>query len=157
MKVIFLDFDGVLNSREYLRRTDCAGVGIDPSRMVLLKQIVDNTNALIVLSTSWREHWESDISACNEVGVKINRIFSKYGLTIFDKTPKSRLGRAEEIKQWLKMNSYVKKFVILDDSFMELGVMSDYFVKTSNYRNGLEEEDVKKAITILNKAGRGWN
>ena len=80
MKVIFLDFDGVLNSAKYLLGHGDCGVAIDPARMALLKQIVDATDAKIVLSTSWREHWSKDLMNCDGTGVLINRIFSKYGL-----------------------------------------------------------------------------
>lgn len=46
MKVIVLDFDGVLNYEKYLRAQNEHGVIIDPSRMALLKQIVDKTPKL---------------------------------------------------------------------------------------------------------------
>jgi len=59
MKVIFLDFDGVLNSVKYDRKRDWNKLTfIDESRLPLLKQIVDSTGAVIVLSTTWRNHWE---------------------------------------------------------------------------------------------------
>ena len=58
MKVIFLDIDGVLNSIKFdrLRMRDGRSDFIDESRLPLLKQIVDSTNAVIVLSTTWRVH-----------------------------------------------------------------------------------------------------
>lgn len=57
MRVIFLDFDGVLNSAVYDRTRDLTkNTSIDETRLPLLKQIVDRTNAKIVLSTSWRKH-----------------------------------------------------------------------------------------------------
>ena len=37
-KVIFLDFDGVLNTEKYVSACGYFGVIIDPARMVLLKQ-----------------------------------------------------------------------------------------------------------------------
>ena len=82
MKVIFLDFDGVLNSEKYIRTCGHYGVIIDPSRMVMLKEIIDKTDAKIVLSTSWREHWSKDASLCNDTGREINRIFAEYSLEI---------------------------------------------------------------------------
>lgn len=149
MKVIFLDFDGVLNSEKYIKASNKYGVVIDPSRMVLLKKIVENTNAEIVLSTSWREHWDKDTANCNQTGIEINEIFGEYGLEIFDKTPKLNLKREDEIKAWLNENK-VENFIVLDDAFLSSNFLDGHFIKTSNYFNGLDETDVEKAIEILN-------
>jgi hypothetical protein len=150
MKVIFLDFDGVLNSAKYLLGHGDCGVAIDPARMALLKQIVDATDAKIVLSTSWREHWSKDLMNCDSTGVLINRIFSKYGLHIFDKTPELHERREAEIKSWLDTHPEVENFVVLDDSLLSAGYLNGHFIKTSNYFDGLDETDVQKAIDILN-------
>lgn len=150
MKVIFLDFDGVLNSKKYLRVCGEYGVIIDPSRMKLLKQIIEATSAKIVLSTSWREHWEREPQKCDGTGMKINEIFGEVGLEIFDKTPKSETGREEEIKAWLNNHPDVKNFVVLDDGFLAADFLCGHFIKTSNNFDGLDETDVPKAIEILN-------
>lgn len=150
MKVIFLDFDGVLNSDRYVRNSSRYGLIIDPSRMVLLKQIVDATGAKIVLSTSWREHWGITESDCDEIGMEINQIFEQSKMKVFDKTPRLKCNREQEILQWLKDTPSVTNFVILDDRFIHHNLLNDHFVLTSNLRNGLDENDVKKAIQILN-------
>lgn len=46
MKVIFLDFDGVITSKN--------GYSLDPEKMELVKRICDETGAYIVVSSSWR-------------------------------------------------------------------------------------------------------
>ena len=51
-----------------------------------VKEIILKTDAKIVLSTSWREHWDEDSQKCDEIGIKINNIFSNFGLKIFAKT-----------------------------------------------------------------------
>ena len=149
MKIIFLDFDGVLNSEKYIRSCGHYGVIIDPSRMELLSQLVNSTDAEIVLSTSWREHWNSDKSKCDETGLLINEIFAEYGLSIYDKTPKLRSDRESEIKMWLEQNEDVTNFVVLDDAFLSADYLNGHFVKTSNYINGLSEENINEAIEIL--------
>lgn len=150
LKVIFLDFDGVLNSAKYLLGCGDCGMAIDPTRMVLLKQIVDATDAKIVLSTSWREHWSKDMMNCDSTGVLINSIFSTYGLQIFDKNPELHKGRETEIKSWLDAHPEVKSFVVLDDRLLNADYLNGHFIKTSNYFDGLDEMDVQKAIAILN-------
>ena len=97
MKIIFLDFDGVLNSEKYLHSCGQFGVVLDPSRLILLEQIVKATGAQIVLSSSWREHWGQTLSACDETGITINKIFNEHGLKVFDKTPKLGTRREQEI------------------------------------------------------------
>ncbi len=156
MKVIFLDIDGVLNSIKFdrLRMRDGRSDFIDESRLPLLKQIVDSTDAVIVLSTTWRVHWDKNEILCDNFGKYMVDTFAKYGLTIYDKTP--YLGimaeRYNEIKDWLEYADGVESFVIIDDYQYGWGDLQANYVKTEPYfRFGLEEEHVKKAIEVLNK------
>jgi len=153
MKVIFLDFDGVLNSYPYdCQRTSEQG-NIDETRLPLLKSIVDAIQAKIVLSSSWRKHWNKDKNLCDTIGREIESLFSKYNLTIFDKTPElSNNDREKEIKLWLNENKAVSRFVILDDMLLGFGNLQEYLVNT-NYRigRGLEKIHVEKAIKLLNE------
>ena len=86
----------------------------------------------------------------DSIGVRINDIFSKYGLQIWDKTPKLHTRRETEIKNWLDMHSEVNNFVVLDDSLLSADYLNGHFIKTSNYFDGLDETDVQKAIDVLN-------
>ena len=151
MKILFLDIDGVLNSRPYdLQRTAEQG-NIDETRLQLLKQIVDETQALIVLSSSWRKHWEKDLSQCDDIGKEIDELFAKYQLQIYDKTPcLPDNDRAEEIRTWVSQHNDVNAYVILDDIAFGWGELTPHLVKT-NYRigRGLEAKHVQKAIDIL--------
>lgn len=151
MKIVFLDFDGVLNSRNYIRAHG-HGALIDPSRMVLLKQIIDATGAQIVLSTSWKAHWDADPGLCDHTGKQINRIFSQFGLSILSKTPSLPTRREREIIAWLDAHPEVSDFVVLDDELLDNRQLRGRFVKTVAYKDGLDEECVSLAISILNKA-----
>lgn len=150
LRVIFLDFDGVLNSRRYLEKHGGVGVAIDPARLELLKQLVYATDAEIVLSTSWRSHWSIIGWMGDAVGQEINRIFDSAGLYVYDKTPDLGRNRDEEIAAWLKAHPQVKSFVVLDDEPFGEGILRDHFVLTSRLRNGLDEDDVQAAVRILN-------
>ena len=155
MKILFLDIDGVLNSREYDRRRDMnMQTNIDQSRLPLVKEIIDKTGAKIVLISTWRNHWNRDESICDEDGNYINRLFSKYGLAIYDKTPDLGLlsKRKDEVKAWLSEHAdEVERFVILDDYRFGWDDLSDFYIHTNpNYGLGLEEEHVEKAIVLLN-------
>lgn len=67
MKIIFLDIDGVLNTietfinrkKEY-KETGILNVEIDEFRVQYLKQIIKETDAKIVLSSSWRHFFTKD-------------------------------------------------------------------------------------------------
>ena len=149
MKVIFLDIDGVLNSAEYDRQRTEKDGNIDTTRLPLLKDLADETKAVIVLSSSWRKLWERDVCQFEE-GKEINRIFNLYGLEIYDKTPV--LGsRKTEIGAWLENNPKTKSFVILDDMLFGWEELSPFLVRTDGMvGRGLERRHIEKAKEILN-------
>ena len=120
MKVIFLDIDGVLNSEMYeASRTENSTDGyIDMSRLKLLADIINATDAKIVLSSSWRLDWDKSSELCGEDGEYINHCLAKYGLAVMDKTPFISFftERRMEILTWLSNHrSDVESFVVLDD------------------------------------------
>lgn len=60
MKVIFLDFDGVITSKN--------GYSLDLEKMEMAKKICDETGAYIVVSSSWRRFaLEDTIKSITEV------------------------------------------------------------------------------------------
>ena len=153
MKVIFLDIDGVLNSIAFDRERTSEQGNIDETRLPLLKQILDETGALIVLSSSWRKHWDKEPSLCDNLGAEINSIFAIYDIAIYDKTPQLQSNdRAEEIRLWLSQNEMVKNFAILDDiSFGWGSDLQEHLVKTNcRIGRGLEDRHVQKAISVIN-------
>ncbi len=154
MKVIFLDFDGVLNGIRYINlmtRENKFGILLDPERLELLKQIVDETDAKIVLSTSWREHWNRNPQFCDEIGDEINQTFGEYGLEIYSKTPDITAQREYQIESWLKEHTEAESFIVLDDMAMDLPFLNHRFIRTSGFLGGLTEDDVEMAIKLLNE------
>lgn len=155
MKIVFLDIDGVLNSREYDSRRDLtANTNIDETRLPFVKQIVEQTGAAVVLSSSWRAHWNGNRDRCDSAGLYITDIFGKYDIEIYDKTPDLGfpVDRAAEIRQYLyTLGEEVESFVIIDDYGFGWGELSDRFVKTDPYRSlGIDEDAVARAVKILN-------
>ena len=152
MKIIFLDIDGVLNSVRYDRQRTIDQGNIDETRLQLIKKLVDSTEARIVLSSSWRKHWEKDISKCDAIGRDINEVFAKYQLAIYDKTeclPSN--DRAEEIRKWLNRQGNIEAFVIFDDIAFGWGNnLQEHLIKTNpRIGFGLEEKHIQKAIELL--------
>jgi hypothetical protein len=148
MKVLFLDFDGVLNSQDYRERYGSMGAGIDKSKMPLLKRLIDSTDAKIVIITSLREYWDKNPDKCDYFGKVINETFAEYGLEIYDKTPVSDSGKREdEILDWIVNNPGIKNYVAIDDGALFAKFLVGHFVQP---KDGLEEEHVEKAVEILN-------
>lgn len=156
IKVIFLDIDGVLNSRKYDRTRDYAqNTNIDETRLPLLKEIVAETGAKLVLSSTWREHWSENPKDCDESGAYLNACFAKFGLKIYGKTPifERNTLRKDEIEAWLRTTGEeIESFAIIDDCSFGWDNLADRLVKTSAYVwFGLEKEHVQKAISLLNE------
>lgn len=149
MDVIFLDFDGVLNSRRF--RASQPDM-IEEKRMVFLRRIVEATGARVVLSTSWRRHWDAVPENRSGTGREIDRLFGKYGIEIIGKTPvMDGLGRAQEIRHWLDSHLDVGRYAILDDSPFGWGKLAEHLVGTGGLRDGLDERTAEMAIAILSR------
>lgn len=128
MKVIFLDIDGVLNSDTdffELRKFGHPINEIKGSKVInrgclaLLQQIIEDTDAKIVLSSTWRHHYSLD----DMYEMFTSRDFSLPRDVFHDITPTLSRGfsddqtyhRGAEIRDYLDAHPEVKKFVILDD------------------------------------------
>ena len=158
MKVIYLDIDGVLNSRRYdlYERTD-VNAPIDESRAEMLAELARRTGAAVVLSTSWRDHWERDVGAIDETGRKVFSVLERLGVRILDKTPRiSGALRSQEIRAHLREHPEIDRFVILDDDPYDWGELSDCLVQTSYTRGrGFEAHHLQRALDILGEETEG--
>ena len=175
MKVIFLDIDGVMNStEEMIALYNQYGSSIDntlpsPTKCKLLKQLVDETGAKVVLSSSWRlslnaiqklidlfEPYNLALSGftCHEVESK------KFKNTLYeDIKPKyqhnmSNFGtyiedRGAEIAAWLLDHPKVSNFVILDDEDSDIKAWFPNNLVKTDLLNGLTEKEVLECIKIL--------
>ena len=163
MKVVFCDFDGVLNCARSQSRApfyDGAGtwyVGLDSNKLRNLAKIIQETNAKIVLTTTWREHYEiGAYKQMDPVGKYINNKFRMFDLKIYDKiVDGKRFDRGKGVKIWLEQHPEVTDFVILDDEDMgyfwvDYERYEPHFVKTLWDGNGLTENCTNAAIRILN-------
>jgi len=144
VKVIFLDFDGVLNSwawwdRQPKHTRDQHRFLLDPAAVGLLNQLVMRTDAHVVISSSWRLNKEmrpaSTLCVCGFTGV------------ILGQTPYLAGPRGHEISAWLEEHSSVETFVILDDD-SDMVHLAERHIKTSQ-QVGLTQEDVDRAVEML--------
>ena len=155
MKVVFLDIDGVLNE-EKSRSRCCGYLGIDDKKVENLAKIVEETNAKIVLISTWKDDWRKTYKAHQGMMANyLDKKLKKQGLVVLDKTKSIdkngfHFSRGEGILQYLADNK-VEKYVILDDYQFDYDScgLSDYYIKTDAYNGGLTEELSRRAIKIL--------
>jgi len=162
VRVIFLDFDGVLNSNQFFESQEPfdrslldlheeAISELDPKAVARLKGLLDKTGAHIVLSTSWRMLYNfEDIKVyLREAGLLTSQVGRIIGATprFYDEP------RGSEIKAWLDNTSEeVEAYVIFDDNPDMLPDQEPFFVKTS-MKTGITGADVEKAQKILGFGG----
>lgn len=142
MKVVFLDFDGVLNSRETTPE-----FGLDETLIARLNRLLAHTGAKVVISSSWRRchSLEYCIATLENAGFKGE---------VLGATPERErewgspsTPRGFEIQDWLHANPEVEAFVILDDEG-DMEHLLPFLVRTSMV-SGLQDEHVDRAIEIL--------
>ena len=158
MKVIFLDIDGVLNSQRLVEKK--SNEKIDITAVKLLKNLIDKSGAVVVMSSGWRL-WFDDNMATEDVEAKyLYDILCQYGIDIYGKTPdfstdKIRTKRtfsdvkAKEILAWLERHCEVDKYVILDDLDLKNDRINANLIQIDG-KIGITEDDVKRAMNILN-------
>jgi hypothetical protein len=175
MKVLFLDFDGVLNScqsatfwhskrnqkkwesemyeswegtlYEYLAMEFC------PIALSNMEELARRFPELkIVISSSWRLH--NSVEDLKKILSPAKAIADK----VINKTKSLRWAdgkettRGHEIKEWLSRHPEVTHYVIVDDDNDMLEEQKDNFVHTSSL-HGFQWGDMLWAERILNKQG----
>jgi len=151
-RIIFLDIDGVLNSTR-----SCLAFGgfghlrpnitedsakLDPIALKLMRMLVEETNAKVVISSSWR--------------INANSVsdFDFLQMPIIGMTPYRGDCRGDEIQKWLDKNP-TERYVIIDDDRDMLESQMDNFVKC-DFKYGFSEEQFFKAYKILTGEKHKW-
>lgn len=151
MNIVFLDVDGVLNSHnkliELYNKTGKPHSGnnfpFDEKCLENLKILIKETNAKIVITSTWRKY-ENDIKVLLNVLREHDLDKNVIGYTTVLNTK-----REEEIKEYLNNLDESVNFVIIDD-IRDMGELNDKLVITSP-QTGFTEENLNRAIKILKK------
>ena len=151
MNIIFLDIDGVLNSQNKLieiynitgKPHSSIYFPFDEKCLENLKNLVEETNSKIVITSTWRKYEE-------KMNVLINK-FKEYNLdkSIIGYTPVLNIQRQYEIIEYLMSLDTNVNYVIIDD-ITDMGELNNKLIVT-NYKTGLTKENVNSAIKILKK------
>jgi hypothetical protein len=103
MKIVFLDIDGVLNTRHTQNPRNLPYI-VDKTLVRRLKRLLARTKAKVVLSSTWRYDPAGLFSA------------RRHGIPFIGCTPDlPHRARGKEIYAWLEKHPRVTRYAILDD------------------------------------------
>ena len=167
-KIIFLDFDGVLNTEHYQSVLmndgkvwqDEYGAFFDPNAVEQLKRIIEATHADIVVESSWKylgldamqEMWEARNMPGRIIGITSSSVSNNWSLTANLEDIDSAVGHCKgvEIASWLtEYATQGTQYVIIDDEYVALDSQQNHLILTNPYE-GITHELADKAIAILN-------
>lgn len=142
MKVLFLDIDGVCNSRHWAEQGNSMWHGTDPAAVQLVKRIIKETGCKVVLSSTWRLYPEA------------RRVVKRDVCWFIDCTKDMQAGakrgvveRGVEIQEWLDRHPHVTQYAILDD---ESDFLPHQWLFKTTFDRGLTEEIAQAVIDHLN-------
>ena len=164
MKIIFLDFDGVLNSQKHFVKNhelvkeycninqnkmndldvmlERKMLDINLSNLENLVKIIKKTHAKVVVTSSWK---------ILEIFPLICERLRRLGVPIIGVTMDESINRGYGIKQYLNENNVDNYIIIDDDIFPDYDdELLDHLIKTSFYEDGLNKELMMEAINLLN-------
>lgn len=111
--VVFLDVDGVLNTKSTcVYAPSGVYVGVDEARVLILSNAIKQTRADgVILTSTWKNMRKED-----EDYVYLVNSLEKYGIKVLGKTEEERTSQREEgILRYLESHPEIEDFVILDD------------------------------------------
>jgi hypothetical protein len=188
MKIIFLDIDGVMNCQEgfdpknknRIKRVPLDGTErsysefYGPSKK-LLNDLIETTNAKIVISSTWRNSgiefmrkvWESEKMSGEVIDITPNLRGLGLGKGLNINIP-----RGLEIEEWLRVNGYsdiywskelqqeyidksgIENYLILDDDGDMLWNQREHFVHippAPRHLKGFSKRYFNKALSVLSQ------
>ena len=153
VKLIFLDFDGVMASRQYAEEHHAEV--LEPAKAALLNDLVARTDALIVVSSSWRSTVGEMRDWLARAGLvdAAHRVLSITPRVEPDYRDEGRSQRAVEISLWLEsweLDTEAARFCILDDGD-EMGDLTPHLVQIDPVF-GLTPRDTALAAQLLRPA-----
>ena len=167
-KIIFLDFDGVLNTEHYQNYLmyqgkpwrDEYGALFDPKCVRWLKRIIDETEADIVIESSWKvlgleamqRMWTGRQLPGRVIDVTDSHVSDKWLLDadLDDIDPAMGHCKGAEIASWLSEHTDGNvRYVIIDDEAVWLKSQIPCFILTNPY-DGITRDIADRAIALLN-------
>jgi hypothetical protein len=150
MKIVFLDFDGVLNSMADFAFKTTSQV-FDAPYIGRLNAIVGQSGAKVVISSSWRvNHSVEELRTLLEASGFEGEIIGRTPVLGYEHAQGlCDIGeiRSAEIQAWMAGHSVpIASFVVLDD--LELSPLAAFQVLT-DMNEGLRDHHIEQAQAIL--------
>lgn len=143
LRIVFLDFDGVLNSTRFYKHRPSHEFKLDRVAVRRLNRLLDASGAKVVVSSTWR---------MGRSIVELQRVLDSYGFTgeVIGRTKVLSTYRGYEIRQWMvdtRLAIDIESFVILDDD-SDMVDLLDRLVQTT-HMHGLCDRHVREALELL--------
>jgi len=162
--VIFLDIDGVLNSKFWDSGHQVeisSGKYVDDEAVRLFATLVKETGAAVILHSGWRFWFDGEMKPTRPEAKYFVDMMAREGIGIAGVTPdltteeirktkKFSLVKAEEILKWLQENKDCTNWLVLDDLDLHNSEIEAHQVRTDP-EVGITKEDVDRAKLILLK------
>ncbi len=157
MKVIFLDIDGVLVTRnsikyQYLNFPNDTDIQFGKKAVKNLNKLIRLTKARIVISSTWRLFHSLE---------ELQNIFKKQDIkgeiisttSVEKATIEEDIPRGQKIADWLEQHPEIKQYVIIDDDVQADCIQfHPYNCVETSYKRGFAPEDkFNEALAILNE------
>jgi hypothetical protein len=152
---IFLDIDGVLaTSHQYYTNPkkwpDYGLYRFDDKCVKVFNQILEKTNATIILSSDWKDKYP--LHAMNNI-FKVNDIIepiTDYTISLWGEKYKNlmtdlEICRAEEILDFVSRYD-IENWVAIDDLDLSPWISSENFVHTPRANEGIKQSGIKNKI-----------
>lgn len=150
-KLLFLDVDGVLNTPKTRNRSSGGYIGVGTKQLLILSDIVKETEAKIILSSSWKFCWQWNGGLDPDMDAKyLMKRLKQFGLEIYDFSWDSGFNREMGVQRYLEIHPNHSGYVIIDDEpfLFEAWGMKKHLVLTDP-ATGLTFEDAGRAEQIL--------
>lgn len=144
MKVIFLDFNGVLDTYKNMNV-------VDSDNLAILKEVIEETGAKLVISSSIKNTYFY-CGYHNKVMEHLIDVLTENNIKIYGLTPWLEK-REDEIKTYLKNNPDISEYCIIDDDYY-FESMKEHMIKLKHQwlgGNGLKDIDKNQIIKILKR------
>ena len=109
--IVFLDVDGVLNSRNTVERSPDGYRGVDHLRVKVLADVINKYGGgELVITSDWK------ILASDDDYEYLANKLKEYGLSVSGKTDDEGPDRGKGVDEYLKTHPEIEEYVILDDN-----------------------------------------
>ena len=151
-KIIFLDIDGTLNRWCFTKEKipGHAAIGLDPENFACFLNMLEKTDAKIVLCSVWRQYESHRNFFKDSLGPRFQDRLIGFTHRIYSYDGKSNDCRHKEIELWLKENPDTTHWVVLDDDGYvvnsDIGKGIKPFIRSLE---GFNEEHVPEVLSFL--------